>query len=104
MKILSIAAGAAVLLFGMAAAEAKPCVNVQANVQNKSNNSRTVNQNCDVNISGNIQAGKNNDFEGSQTGDRNHSRSHQIGSESNTSTIIQRGRVNSEATEQRGRR
>ena len=103
MKALPLLAAAAALMLG-SAAEARPCVNVQANVQNKANNSRTTSQNCDVNISGNIQSGKNNNFEGNQRGDRNHSRSHQIGSDSNTSSINQRGRVNSESTVQRGRR
>ncbi len=102
MKAMSLIAAAAALVLGSAAADAKPCVNVQANVQNKANNSRTTSQNCNTNISGNIQAGKNNDFDGTQKGDRNVSRSHQIGSQSNTSSINQKGRVNRETTTQRG--
>jgi hypothetical protein len=103
MKALPIIAAAVALTLG-SAAHAKPCVNVQANVQNKANNTRTTNQNCDTNISGNIQAGKNNSNDTTQTGGRNVSRSHQIGSESNTSSTVQKGRINDEKTTQRGRR
>jgi len=104
MKALPIFAAVAVVLFS-SGADARRCVNVQANVQNRANNTRTTNQNCDTNISGNIQAGKNNNADTTQTGSRNVSRSHQIGSESNTSSTVQQGGgFNRESTTQRGTR
>jgi type 1 fimbria pilin len=98
MKILMFLAGSMLLA---SSAVARPCID--ANVQNNSTNSNTVNQNCDVNISGSIQAGDHNSNRTNQNGRRNHSRTHQIGDGSNFSSTRQRGRTNVEGTTQRGR-
>ncbi len=75
-KMLSMLTAMAAVAAFSAHADAKTCVS--NNIQNKSSNSKSVNQNCTMNFSTNYQRGTgDNKFDSNQKGKSNYVGSHQ---------------------------